>query len=556
MNPLKKKIKINKVINRFLPITQSVLNGLEPEPRITDFTIIKIIGEGSYSRVYLAQHNQTNAQYAIKAIDKRNKENIDEKEYFKREAEIMYKIHHPNIVKLFGHFEDNTYCYFIMEYMSGGNAYSLVPKHGIKKISNEMTVSILKDIISATYYLHHMVPPIIHRDIKPENILFDSEMKAKLTDFGWSTYLNKNHQKRMTMCGTPIYLAPELVNNIGHDHRVDIWCIGVLMFELLTGQPPWIGEDVQTLKYNIARMKIKWPKQMDPDAVDLLKKTLRYNPEERISLRNMLIHPFFTKYNPGAVNSLIRPDGKKRRIYVISKDIPKIYYSPSIYVSDTYDNNNNIINSDINYNNNNYIINNNNTYNYTSINEIPYTPPSNITTTSYPIPSLQQSNYTPSLNSYNNIINNDYISTSNNSITPLSSLQILELVENQERIDELVRKTEKNESRNRNPFQSTYLGEYSFNLDYDLNNRPQLNQSQSSYLFKTQSPSYYSINQVNNINYDEGIKYSLPTKYEPIKYNKPKIIYSSMTAKRNFEQGQYKTSSRVLNNLYSKYGFK
>ena len=453
MNPLKKKIKINKVINRFLPITQSVLNGLEPEPRITDFTIIKIIGEGSYSRVYLAQHNQTNAQYAIKAIDKRNKENIDEKEYFKREAEIMYKIHHPNIVKLFGHFEDNTYCYFIMEYMSGGNAYSLVPKHGIKKISNEMTVSILKDIISATYYLHHMVPPIIHRDIKPENILFDSEMKAKLTDFGWSTYLNKNHQKRMTMCGTPIYLAPELVNNIGHDHRVDIWCIGVLMFELLTGQPPWIGEDVQTLKYNIARMKIKWPKQMDPDAVDLLKKTLRYNPEERISLRNMLIHPFFTKYNPGAVNSLIRPDGKKRRIYVISKDIPKIYYSPSIYVSDTYDNNNNIINSDINYNNN-YIINNNNTYNYTSINEIPYTPPSNITTTSYPIPSLQQSNYTPSLNSYNNIINNDYISSSNNSITPLSSLQILELVENQERIDELVRKTEKNESRNRNPFQS------------------------------------------------------------------------------------------------------
>jgi len=292
---LKKKIKINKVINRFLPITQSVLNGLEPEPRITDFTIIKIIGEGSYSRVYLAQHNQTNAQYAIKAIDKRNKENIDEKEYFKREAEIMYKIHHPNIVKLFGHFEDNTYCYFIMEYMSGGNAYSLVPKHGIKKISNEMTVSILKDIISATYYLHHMVPPIIHRDIKPENILFDSEMKAKLTDFGWSTYLNKNHQKRMTMCGTPIYLAPELVNNIGHDHRVDIWCIGVLMFELLTGQPPWIGEDVQTLKYNIARMKIKWPKQMDPDAVDLLKKTLRYNPEERISLRNMLIHPFFYK---------------------------------------------------------------------------------------------------------------------------------------------------------------------------------------------------------------------------------------------------------------------
>ena len=137
MNQPKKKVKINNVYNRFLPITQSVLKGLEPEPKITDFTIIKILGEGSFSKVYLAQHNQTQAQYAIKAIDKRNQENVEEKDYFKREAEIMYRIHHPNIVKLYGHFEDNTFCYFIMEYMSGGNAYSLVPKHGFRKISDQ-----------------------------------------------------------------------------------------------------------------------------------------------------------------------------------------------------------------------------------------------------------------------------------------------------------------------------------------------------------------------------------------------------------------------------------
>ena len=370
MNPVKKKIRANKVVSRFLPITKSVLEGLEPEPKITDFTLIKELGEGSFSRVLLVQHNITQAQYAIKAIDKRNKDNVEEKDYFKREAEIMYRINHPNVVKLYGHFEDNTYCYFIMEYMSGGNAYSLVPKYGHRKISPQMTASILKDVISATYYLHHMYPPIIHRDIKPENVLINSEMKAKLTDFGWSNYLNKSDMKRTTMCGTPIYLAPELVNNYGHDHRVDIWCIGVLMFELLTGQPPWIGEDVQTLKYNISNMKIRWPKNMDPDAVDLLKKTLRYNPDERISLRNMLMHPFFTKYYPDAVNSLIKPDGKKQRIYVISKDNPNIYYTSSI--NNFYDNYNSYSNS----NNNNNII-------YpTTINEIPYTPPSNMTTTS------------------------------------------------------------------------------------------------------------------------------------------------------------------------------
>ena len=561
MNQPKKKVKINNVYNRFLPITQSVLKGLEPEPKITDFTIIKILGEGSFSKVYLAQHNQTQAQYAIKAIDKRNQENVEDKDYFKREAEIMYRINHPNIVKLFGHFEDNTYCYFIMEYMSGGNAYSLVPKHGFRKISDQQVASILKDVISATYYLHHMVPPIIHRDIKPENVLFNSEMKAKLTDFGWSNYLNKSHQKRMTMCGTPVYLAPELVNNFGHDHRVDIWCIGVLMFELLTGQPPWMGNTVQALKFNISRMKIRWQKNMDPDAVDLIKKTLRYNPEERISLRNMLMHPFFTKYDPDAVNSLIRPDGKKHRIYIINKDNPQInFYSTSVYVDNLYNSNNNsniVYNNSNNYNisyinssSNNNIIDNNtiiNNSNYTPINEIPYTPPINITTTSYPTPTLQQSNYIPPISDYTNIFKTESIEYSN---APLNSLNIQELIENQERIDELVKKTEPKQ----NIIQTSYITGYSYNSDYELNNRPYLYQSPS--IYKTQSPIYYNFNQVNKVKYNKGIKYSLPTKYsvEPVKYNKPKIIYSSMTARRNFEGDKYKSSSKLFNNLFSKYG--
>ena len=548
MNPIKRKIQTNKVLKRFLPITQSVLKGLEPEPKITDFTLIKELGEGSFSRVLLVQHNITQAQYAIKAIDKRNQDNIEEKDYFKREAEIMYRINHPNIVKLYGHFEDNTYCYFIMEYMSGGNAYSLVPKYGVRKMNPKLTASILKDVISATYYLHHMNPPIIHRDIKPENVLINSEMKAKLTDFGWSNYLNKSDMKRTTMCGTPIYLAPELVNNYGHDHRVDIWCIGVLMFELLTGQAPWIGEDVQTLKYNISQMKIRWPKNMDPDAVDLLKKTLRYNPEERISLRNMLMHPFFIKYYPDAVNSLIKPDGQKQKIYIISKDNPNINY----------------FSSDIIYNNNNIIY---NSSNYTStpiINEIPYTPPQSITT-SYPVPSLtlKQSYYNTSINNNLDDILNSIPSTSQTDLinygytdTTFNSLNIQEFVENQERIDELVRKTEKNESRNKYIFQSNYPIYNNYTISNISNTRPVLHHSSSVY--KTQTPFFYSTNNSNNINYQFSInktpKYSIPiTKYsiQPVKYSKPKIVYSSLTAKRNFE-GDFER--RQLNNLYNKYG--
>ena len=316
-----KQVTKNNVINRFLPIPESVLKGLESEPKITDFTLIKELGVGSFGRVLLVQHNLTQAQYAIKAIDKRNKANIQEKPYFRREIEIMYRIHHPNVVKLFGHFEDNTYCYFIMEYIAGGNIYSYVPKNGIHTISTQQVASIIKDVISATYFLHHMYPPIIHRDIKPENVLLGDNMRAKLTDFGWSNYMQGDF-KRTTVCGTPIYLAPEMINNTGHDEKVDIWCIGVLLFELITGQQPWQGSDVQTVKYNISRLKINWPKQMDRNAADLISKILRYNPEERISLRNMLMHPFFTNYFPNAVSCLKRPDNTQYKVFVVSKDHP------------------------------------------------------------------------------------------------------------------------------------------------------------------------------------------------------------------------------------------
>ena len=312
---------LNNVVNRFLPIPESVLKGLEPEPKITDFTLIKELGVGSFGRVLLVQHNKTQAQYAIKAIDKRNATNIQEKPYFRREIEIMYRIHHPNVVKLFGHFEDNTYCYFIMEYIQGGNIYSYVPKNGIRTISTQQVASIIKDVISATYFLHNMVPPIIHRDIKPENVLLASGMQAKLTDFGWSNYMQGDY-KRTTVCGTPIYLAPEMINNTGHDEKVDIWCIGVLLFELMTGVQPWRGTDVNTVKMNIVRLKINWPKNMDRKAGDLISRILRYNPEERISLESMLMHPFFTQFFPNAISCLKRPDNTRYKVFIISKDHP------------------------------------------------------------------------------------------------------------------------------------------------------------------------------------------------------------------------------------------
>ena len=177
-------MEINNVKNRFLPIPESAQKNLEREVKITDFDIIKELGSGSFGNVYLVKHKVTNAEYAIKAIDKRNKTNQEEKPYFRREVEVMYKVHHPNVVKLFGHFEDNNYCYFIMEYISKGNVYNLLPTDKKKRLSTKVCSFIIRDIISAVYFLHNMKPPIIHRDIKPENVLLGDGLVAKLTDFG------------------------------------------------------------------------------------------------------------------------------------------------------------------------------------------------------------------------------------------------------------------------------------------------------------------------------------------------------------------------------------
>ena len=319
------KIEINNVKNRFLPIPESVAQGLEPEPKITDFKIIKELGAGSFGHVYLCTHKVTKVQYAIKAIDKRNKTNLEEKPYFRREVEVMYKIHHPNVVKLYGHFEDNNYCYFIMEYISKGNIYSLIPQDKKKRINTQVVASLMKDVISAVYFLHNMHPPIIHRDIKPENVLLAEGLVAKLTDFGWSNYMQED-EKRKTVCGTPIYLAPEIIKEQGHDEHVDIWCIGVLLFELTTGNVPFQGNDIETLQNNILKLKITWPRDINTDVKNLILKILKLDPNSRLPLSDMLQHPFFTKYFPNAAQSLIKPDDNvKYKPFIVSKDDPKTW---------------------------------------------------------------------------------------------------------------------------------------------------------------------------------------------------------------------------------------
>ena len=348
---------LNEVEHRFLPLPRSAVEELEHEPNISDFDIIKLLGIGSYGKVYLAIHKKTKAEFALKIIDKLDKINQEEKSYFNREIEIMYKLNHPNIVKLYSHFEDNQNCYILMQYIPNGSAYDLLPQNDKLQENLPLVASVIKDLINALYYLHNMNPRIIHRDIKPENILLDENKNAYLIDFGWSNYLI-NHRRRFTICGTPFYLPPEVINETGHDEKVDIWCIGVLLFELITGKVPFEGTNVNEVKNSIFSLKIKWPLGIDSDAKDLILKILKHNPNDRLNIEKILNHNFFKKYFPNAINELIKPNNIKYKIFVVSKDDPKTWNQPKNNQNLNIEKNNNttikktktLVNYKLNYN--------------------------------------------------------------------------------------------------------------------------------------------------------------------------------------------------------------
>ena len=317
------KSLLNDVKVRFLSLPKSVVEGLEQEPKKSDFDIIKELGVGNYGTVYLVSHKKTKAQYALKAIDKTEEENIKEKVVFNREIEIMYKLNHPNIVKLYGHFEEENYCYFIMQYIPNKSLFDLIPETG-KKPNIKLVASVMKDVLKAIYYLHNMKPTIIHRDIKPENILLDQNNKAYLTDFGWSNYMD-SFTRRTTFCGTPLYLPPEIIQRLGHDETVDIWCVGVLLFELVTGETPFEGNDMDTVCHNIVGLKINWPNNIDADTKDLIINILKPQGKDRLTIEQILNHKFFCKYFPNAVKELIKPEVHSIPTFVVSTDDPKDY---------------------------------------------------------------------------------------------------------------------------------------------------------------------------------------------------------------------------------------
>ncbi|OMJ95932.1 hypothetical protein SteCoe_484 [Stentor coeruleus] len=297
----------------------------EKETCKKDYTFETKLGDGAFGQVWKIIHNKSNKSYACKQVAKERVTSMFEQ--FRREVLIMYEITHPNIIKLFHHFEDDKYFYLVMEIAEGGSLFQklTIDKTFIEKQANEY----FKEILDAVDYLHKRTPVIIHRDIKPENILIGDQGHLKLTDFGWSNYyFSEQGTPRYTICGTFEYLSPEMVKETGHTNAVDIWCLGILLYEMLCGYTPFKAAGRDSLMENITKGKLKFPSTMSPLVKNLITKILEKNPVKRLSIEKIKQHEWYKMYTNCSIgkgrsekNSLIRQSPTKPLLPVVPNSV-------------------------------------------------------------------------------------------------------------------------------------------------------------------------------------------------------------------------------------------
>jgi len=273
--------------NRSLFESPSVSKGEEPPIHKSHFNFIQKIGEGAFGEVWRVKHKETNELYAIKKVPKEKVMKILTQ--FRRELVLMYSLEHPYIAKLHNHFEDKTHFYLIMEYAEGGNLFGKLKRH--RQFMEREAAQYFREAVLAVEYLHSHDPPIIHRDIKPENILLDANSSVKLTDFGWSNFFKEGQRK--TICGTLEYLPPEMLDGSPHNTSVDVWCLGVLLFEMLVGYTPFKAQNKRNLIHNISKNKPPFPLSFPQDAKDLVLAMLNKDSQERINLTQVKNHKWF-----------------------------------------------------------------------------------------------------------------------------------------------------------------------------------------------------------------------------------------------------------------------
>jgi len=249
----------------------------------------KRIGKGSFSTIYKGYSTKTNKHYAIKEIvfDKKQK-----KTNIKREFSLLKKLNHPNIIKLHDVIIDTNYnnIYFIIDYYPKGDLSQFLKRRPLKE---KYCKKYLKQLSCGLEYL--LSNNILHRDLKPQNILLTDTYDIKLTDFGFARIINKNEMIN-TLCGSPMYMAPEIINKRDYDIKSDLWSVGIIMYEMIYGGVPYRVNNFIELLKKINHEQITFDEKIytTKECNDLLKNLLQKNPLQRITWDDFFNHSWFS----------------------------------------------------------------------------------------------------------------------------------------------------------------------------------------------------------------------------------------------------------------------
>ncbi|CAH1174043.1 unnamed protein product [Phaedon cochleariae] len=255
---------------------------------LNDFELGKRLGRGKFGRVYLAREKKTGFVVALKTLLKRELVKARVERQTLREIEIQSHLKHPNILQLLAWFHDSYRIYLILEYAGKGELYKHLKASPQGHFNEHLAAKYVYQVADALNYCHQN--EVIHRDIKPENLLLTITGDIKLADFGWSVHAPSLVRK--TMCGTLDYLPPEMVEGREYKHYVDHWCLGVLCYEFLTGNPPFESPKQEDTYEKIKCVEVKYPEYMSPGAKDLISKLLVHRSEKRLSLPQVMKHPW------------------------------------------------------------------------------------------------------------------------------------------------------------------------------------------------------------------------------------------------------------------------
>ncbi|GMP69965.1 hypothetical protein CsSME_00029027 [Camellia sinensis var. sinensis] len=309
----------------------SPANPSKDRTSIEDFEIIKPISRGAFGRVFLARKRATGDLFAIKVLKKADMICKNAVESILAERDILISVRNPFVVRFFYSFTCRENLYLVMEYLNGGDLYSLLRNLGC--LDEDMARVYIAELVLALEYLHSL--SVIHRDLKPDNLLIGPDGHIKLTDFGLSkvglisstddfsgppvssttllgddepktaaqSSTKREQRQKQSVVGTPDYLAPEILLGMGHGVTADWWSVGVILYELVVGIPPFNAEHPQQIFDNIINRDIPWPKipdEMSYEAYDLIDKLLNDNAVQRLGATGateVKRHPFFKDIN-------------------------------------------------------------------------------------------------------------------------------------------------------------------------------------------------------------------------------------------------------------------